>query len=552
MTPSEVWEGWSPTLTPLETAIISSETIDNFSKNEIFFTVEKFEEDRLRAFARIHYDKRWCDNRPAVLLLPSLENKHDYTFFAEKLVKEGYLVCVLDYSGNLKTNDFHTTFPKELSYASIKECKQHMLTISSSARNTPWFWWAKIARRAVSMLEEHRLVQKNRIGIFGFGTGAQIAWQVAGVDKRLSALIPVNGGGYLWSRKPDSAGTIIIPENDNERAFSSGVGAETYAKQVTCPTCLIASSNSAYFNVEKVKNIFSIVPSQSKQLIISKGTDSQISKRSFDSMLLWLRANFAFDKVESPSPELFFENINDRLYVRLNTDKPASENELYIAKGDIHPIARYWDSVVCSQKIGENQFTCQVEIASLDETLLAFATISYPDGTLVSTPAIKTTPRKLGINKISKETRSKSRLLYNSSMALDAFSVSTNDILKEDDLLSVEKGACGIAGVTTKKGSLSLLRKPSDMSETLDATIFMFDAFSTIKRRITVKMLTKTDTVYYSAEVDLLGENRWQKILLKISDFKSENGKTLTGFDNIASITFVDGENILFNNMLWI
>ena len=51
-----------------------------------------------------------------------------------------------------------------------------------NARNSAWFIWSKISRLALSVLEMLPIVDKAHIGVIGFGEGAHVAWQVAGMD----------------------------------------------------------------------------------------------------------------------------------------------------------------------------------------------------------------------------------------------------------------------------------------------------------------------------------------------------------------------------------
>ena len=56
----------------------------------------------------------------------------------------------------------------------------------------------------------------------------------------------------------------------------------------------------------------------------------------------------------------------------------------------------------------------------------------------------------------------------------------------------------------------------------------------------------------YVALVDLKGGEFWEKIILKSSDFKSDNGKMLPEFSTAKILAITDAEGIIFNNFLWI
>ncbi len=550
MTPTEVWEGFNPTKEPLETSIISSEESGNCVRNEIFFTSETLTEGRVRVYARIIYDRRWSDARAAVLVIPSMKRTTEYEALADKLLEEGYVVCRVDYCGLSETDGRKTIFPDGLDYAAYPECLSHMDTVVTDARNTPWFQWAKIVRRAITMLQEQLLVDKDRIGVLGLNEGAQLAWQTAGIDKRVRALIPINGGGYLWLKQTSRFTSPNIPADDNQRAFSTGVGAETYAKTVHCPTCFIVSSNSSYFDADRAGDILALVPSDKKQLIINKGTDEQISQKCFDALLVWMRNNFALDGETSPNPTLTYEKIEGRYYLKLYTDIPSAERLVFCCSGETCSMARDWRLLSDEQKTGKNYYIYPVPDCEADISV-AFAGVAYPDGKYVTTPIICTkngnapdSPCAVGVRR--------PRIIYASHESDSVFSPETDAVILKDDLIKIKPGPFDILGVTTEKGRLYFCRSSREMSALDRNTMLHFDAYSPDARSLTVSLTTFPDLKTYSASVKLKGGQFWQKVLLTSSDFKSAEGRTYSYTATGVKFTLSDCEGVLFNNFLWI
>ncbi len=537
---------------PLETAIISSEENDNYVRTKLFFTSEQMQSGRVRAFAHIVYDKRWSDNRAAVLIVPSLYENIDYSELSKKLLKEGYVVCIVDYSGSFSDNVNRTTFPKEYSFASIENCKKVLYSISTNARNTPWYIWTKIIRRAISVLQEHRLVNKERIGLIGFGTGAQIAWQTAGIDGRVRALMAVNGGGFLWRKGVSKFTNSNVPSNDEERAFSTGVGAETYARFVTCPTCLIASTNSRAFDVDRAEDIMNLVPAKAKLLIIDKGTDNQITITSFVSALAWLRNNFAIDGNAYPTPKISFENLEGKLYLRLFTEIKAENKKLYYCIGETDAELRYWKLLSDAQKVGAHEYIYAVPVEDSNDLIVAFATMTYSENQVVSTPVVGVFPHKIGINIKAQTTDRFPHIIYPTTSGLETFLISTNEILLNEDLLHETEGPFGIVGVTADKGNLTVLRNSEELLQLKSDTTFKFDAYSKNQKELKIVLCSKHDKLLYQTIVELDGGEFWQKVLLQSTDFKAENGKSLANFSEIKTCIFNDCAGIVFTNLLWI
>lgn len=552
LTPTEVWSTFNPVKESLETALVSSIETGNIVQNRLFFTAESTDKGRVRAFANIYYDNRWADNRACMLMLSPMASELDMTPLIHSLLDDGYVVCTLDYCGNNSDESIQTSFPEDLEYCKYSNCVSSLLHIKTSAIDTCWYHWTVIVRRAISMLSEHRLVDESRIGIIGFGTGAQISLLTAGIDGRVHSVVPVNGGGYLWSNKKAHFLSDTFDIVDEIRAFSSGVGAETYARFISCPTCLIACSNSNYFDVDRVGDVFNSIPSENKRLIISHGTKSQITKTAFDSMLMWLRSSFLSISTLSNKCSLTFEQSGGCLYLKLVTETEPKNISLYISYGEAVSFNRYWQTLSNAQKTGEAEYTFSVPITNVNELIVAYASVLFDEETFISTPVVGILPNTLGITHFQPADIASTKIVYNGNMGISHFFATTNEVLLHDDVLKISKGPLKIKGITTKKGSLCFARSINDLS-TLDSSSFLqFDLYSPLKRDLTIEIHTYPDLKKFNSKISIEGGEFWQKTMLCPSDFKSVEGRTLPSFTNAKLFLFMESEGIIFNNILWI
>ena len=551
MTPTEVWEGFDPQKAPLESSIISSENDENFVCSKQFFTADTTPSGKLRAYLEVYYDKRWADDRAAILILSKLETTN-YKEFVKRIVQEGYVACVLDYAGSFPDDSLHTTFPQEYSYASFEEAEKHMFRIESDARHTPWYVWSMIARRAITLLSEHKLVDKDHIGVLGVSYGAHVAWQVAGTDSRVRALVAINGSGYLWTKGKPRFTSTNIPENDEERAFSTGVGAETYSRFVTCPTLFIGLAESARNDIDRVGDVMNGVKSHEKQLIISKG-DEQITSKEFAAMLVWLRANFALSGAVAITPTISFEASDGELYVKVNSINTVSKRTLFVCYGEPQPYNRYWKSITDLQKIGNHEYTAHIPVINDKELLVAYATFEYNDGNIISTPVIGIVPEQLEVKPDDDPADVySSRIIYDGSMGLGNFTPKTQNLMIDERILHQEEGPFGIKGITTEEGDIALYRSAHEIAALSRTTSLHFDAYSPTERELEVVMTTFPGFKKYVATAYLKGGEFWQKILLDSADFKSDEGKTLGKFSDTKCLYIKDAHGVVFNNFLWV
>lgn len=551
MTPTEVWEGFNPTQAPLESSIISSTVDDNFVCSKQFFTADTTPSGKLRAYCEVYFDKRWADDRAAILILPPISVQNTRSF-VRKLVAEGYVACILDYAGTFQDENLHTTFPDEYAFARFPEAEKNMRRIDSDARHTPWYVWSLVTKRAITMLEEHKLVDNSHIGILGISVGAQIALQVAGTDARTRALVAINGNGYLWASGKPRFTSTNIPSDDEERAFSTGVGAETYSRFITCPTLLIALAESTYNDIDRVGDVLNGIKSHSKQLIISNGLE-QLTSREFESMLVWLRNNFALGGSTPISPTIEFESSDGELYVKTNSIKAVKNRNLFICYGEPRPYDRFWKKTTELQKVGTHEYTAHIPVINDKELIVAYATFEYADGSIVSTPVIGVVPETLDVKPDDNPLDVySSRIIYDGSMGLGNFMARTqNLIISEDDLCQAE-GPFGIKGITAKEGDIVLYRSVHEIAELDRSTTLHFDAYSPEERYLTVVMISYPEHKKYYATAHLQGGDFWQKILFESSDFKSDEGRTLPKFSDTKCFYVEDAKGVVFNNFLWI
>lgn len=554
LTATEVWEGYDPTSANLESSIISTDTADGITCSKLAFTAEETASGAVRAFAEVYYDGNSEEEkaRAAMLLLASYPQKN-YGGIIRALVKHGYTVCMLDYCGAVLKGENKTTFPTELGYAAYPECNNRLNTVLDNARNTPWFVWSKLARRAITLMKSLKVVDPKRLGVIGIGEGAHIAWQVAAMDNRVRAFVSIGGNGYLWAIDKPRFALGSVPTTDEDRTFSAGIGAETYAKFVQCPTLLITARTAQACDVDRAGEILSFVKSESKQLLITSTHNTQITRSVLRALLGWLRRSFSPDQNTEPmtSPTMSFEIIDDQLYLRMHTGQMAASREIYVCYGETLSSARHWIKLSNLQKLNTHYYSAAVPVYDIHELIVAYSTITYPDGNIVSTPVIGLVPAKQGMP-INNAVRVASRVVYDGSMGLGGFICMTDDAVVEDNIVVQQNGPFDIKGITAKRGGLYLYRSAAELTSMSKFATLHFDAYSPEKREIVISMYSYPDFKRYTAYTELEGGEFWQKVLLQNADFKSDEGRTLSRFDAMKVIAIEDAHGVIFNNFMWI
>ena len=311
----------------------------------------------------------------------------------------------------------------------------------------------------------------------------------------------------------------------------------------------MTSRMSEFCDVDRAGDILDLVKSPNKKLLIMRSVDMQITERALGAMLSWLRASFSGDK-GSATPTISFEVVGDNLYLKTHTVHKAKEASVYISSGEPSPYARHWTKLANLQKVGVHEYTVKVPVVEPEQLLIAYATFQYEGDDASSTPVVCAIPSKLGIAATDPGAE-RSRIIYDSTMDADMFSIKTGDAILEDGVMCFETGPYQITGVTAKKGSLLLCRSEQEISSLTRMSALHFDAYSASPRELEVSIFTP-DQKKYTARTMLEGGEFWQKILLSSADFKTEEGRMLAKFSNAKVLTIYNANGVLFNNFLWI
>lgn len=549
MTPTEVWNKFDPSAITLDNSTTSAETEDRFVCVKQYFNAQNNAQSSMRAYMEIFYDKNWTDAHPAILLLDSYENSHPREM-ARKLVENGYIVGVLDYCGSIFAGEDKTTFSPNLTFASYPECKEYLHIIRKNARLSPWFIWSKMARHALCVIELLPITDKERIGIMGFGAGAHVSWQVAGTDGRIRAIVAVGDTGYRWAKgKAKFTDTAVM--DDEALVFSTGVGAETYAKFIDCPTLLVVAKSAYSTDTDRAGDLLSLVQTEYKQLLITNGNDTQLTKSAFDVVMLWLSRNFVSDPQDAVKPTAVFENIDGKLYLRFDTVRDASSTYVEVCYGEPSSNTRHWEPLGSFQKIDAHLYTVNVPVYDENELIVAYVSVTYGDKMVVSTPIQGTIPANLGI-KATDRIRDNYRLMYEGNMGLGSFTCLTKDVVADEDALMQAEGPFDIKGITVRNGGISLCRSVAELKALDRTSALHFDAYSPKACTLRINLYAFPEMKRYSAYAQLKGGEFWQKILLQSTDFKSDESKTLSHFGNTKILSVPELEGVILNNFLWI
>lgn len=552
MTPTQVWEGFNPVKEPLQTSAISNTESDGTKISEFYFTSETAEDGIVRVYCKTMYKNDGIEKKPSILFLPSLSSEFSDKNILDDFVESGYVVIFVDYAGIFDgTSTPHTTFPPSLSFAEADNAKKSPYFMRETARNTPWFVWAKICRRAITLIEESLVADKNSIGVLGRNEGAKLAWILAGIDGRLKTVVPIIGGGYSYSCTFSEASKMA--ENEERRVWIAGVGAETYARAVSCPIYFPTSSNNTQCDFDRAGDMLNFVPLTKKALAISPRTNSQITLEIFNSIKKWFELFLKGNGINLPKHELKVVNLDGELFLRLKTNEKPVFATAYYSLDEIKPAARDWHSIaefLVDSSSGDLLF--KVDLYDYEQKIKAFVNIKYASGIIVSTPVLEAIPSQLKITAPLLMKAEETRIVYDNSMGYSSLTVESDNLIFDERMLLIKEGPFKIKGVTALSGRLVSYKIGKSPFAKKKDIVLQMDVFSENPKIITINLEDFEESKTFSASKQLLGLKGWQRINFVASDFKSRDNKPLSVFSDIEKAVFINAEGVLFNNIIWL
>ena len=545
MTPTEVWETFNPVKEPLETYVEKCQIKDEFMETDMFFTAETVKDGKVRTYCKMICNRNWNEKHPVVLFLANLSEKINLEEIKNLFVMKGYVVFFLDYAGFFTQRETRTSFPDSLSYARFENTKNNLSYMGESARITPWFVWAKIVRRAITLIGEQNIADSEKINLVGYVHGAQLAWIVGAIDGRLHSVVPVMGCGYNAYEKRE-----ISLDSDEERAWVSGICPETYAHFISCPVVYATSTNSLFANIDKANEIMSGITSTTKFLSISPKTDKQLAKDCFEGLLKWADIAFNGEAPKMPSPVASFSVNGDSLSLVVDVRQNCDCIETFISYDNVPAPIRDWFSLEQSSADG-TVITYDVTPYDDTEKLYAFANVTY-DGIVVSTPVVTITKDKFSGVKVLPALVENNRIVYTNKKGIASFTPQTSSVIVDEDNLKLKAGPFGIKGVTVDSGYLSTNKLMKSEFAKDKTSILKIDFYSPAERDIRIQLYSIYSGASYVAKCSLKGGERWQKVLLSSSDFKSDDGKPLGVFSDTQITVFKNVAGVILNNIIWI
>lgn len=546
LTPIQLWQDFNPVKEDLSLNVIAiSHSEEGYSLTECYFTALRAQDGAVRVYVRIY--------RPdSTAPLPVIVYINDYTNndadIPERFLAKGYAVVTFDYTGISKDKERYTLYPDSLKYGNLAFAGDALNSAKQGAENTCVFLWTRIARRVLSLITDFPGLDKDRIAGVSWGEGANILWQLAGIDGRLNAIVPIlNCGWQEYSAYPKYLGEP--PFSEERLTYEITCSVQSYVKFVMAKTLVVCPTNSSVYSFDRVEDTLNRLPKDTQRYrIFSQGMRDSITLKALDAIFAWL--NDIFNNKRLPvSPEISYALNEGKLDISIESDATYSDvvsAELHTAYGELNPALRSWHKISLGLGMDGKAHT-PVKVYDTTERIFLFAKIRYKNGSIVCSPQISLIPAELGEIVTSPHP---TRIIFERKMGASAFFLKTDENVVSDSIISLATGPLDIPGVSTSKGCL-VLYNIGDLHNNDDELVLQFDVYAPQPKTIKV-VITDSSFNEYSATINIDNVEEWTKVRLGLIDFKDKELIPLKLWQNVKILTFCDAEGALFNNILWV
>ena len=243
----------------------------------------------------------------------------------------------------------------------------------------------------------------------------------------------------------------------------------------------------------------------------------------------------------APSFDFSASGAEDKMYFSLKCSHKLKEVSLFVSHGITNPAYRNWRAVPL-EKAGEDEYLGYTQVYSSDKTVYSFACLTTENGFIYSTPVLKKVPSSL---KIKPTVITKRRLIYDSDMGVDDFFAAEEKFVPE-----VKEGPFSIGGISASKGLCTYKLGDVAFSGSRDSVLQLL-MFSPVAQEVTFSVTDEEHFTTYSCKKFISPETDWTKIMLQVSDLKSNEGY-LSGWDKAILLRIDAEEEVLISSLLWV
>ncbi len=535
LSPEELWQSYDITGS-LDVETLQTDEFGDYVYQQVMFSGQKYQDGTCKIFGVLAYGKNMTFPAPCVLLVHDFGGRIDFSYI-DYFLHLGVAVFMCDYSG-IREGERHTIFP---------DSKQHMNhiyntdpDITRGVDNSVWIGDTLIFRHALKFLKSQPHIDTKNIGVVSFGLGSIIGFHLASCEPDLKFCCNFHYGGWRDFEN-------ISKELDSDMArYLLVVAPQVYSPIAKVPLFLLGSTNTTTGDCDKIFDTFARCNGSISNLIyLSPNYISTVDHLATQNLQIIIKEYLQGKTIsQPPTPHIDCSTVLDDLLVLCEVEQEykAKSVKLYYCQGDNPPHLRSYQCVEMVLR-SDGKYVGNLSLSSSLKVVL-FANVEYENGYTITSNQLKVAP----FGSVSKTHSVITLGKTDSFFPLGTLNFpKANQFFCDKNLTVSEKSALDIYGVSAPRLATFALSDPT--LEKTDKTILL-QVCCDLPQQIRL-MLSVGDSheANFSAQINLLGGDFWQKIMLSPQDFSSADMATLDSFEECHLLFFTSEYDFYISNM---
>ncbi|MCY3018524.1 MAG: CIA30 family protein [Planctomycetota bacterium] len=563
LTPPEVWSTYDPDAGEFNEEVLKRWSEKGADYKEVYFSAH-INGQTVRVYG-IYAVPTGAKMAPAVMHLHGggqTVNKQ----WLEAWTARGYAALSCNYHGVWENRERFTLYPEALKQGNHKQNAGKEMATVPTVRESSWYIWSAVARRALSYLRQQPVVDRERIGAFGVSMGGTTIWSFA-QDPRLKAVCAIYGCG--WNRYFRQIPRYAPPEKppemtEEDRVWLAGMAPEAYPPFIKCPVLFLCGSNDNHGNMDRAYETLARLPEDIERRQAFTPRFCHHIGADFDQDLIlwmdtWLRGGPAWPKSPVAKVTLGPDGVP---VVTIAADKPDDVERIaiYYAVENPRTVSRNWRNAAAVRS--GDAWQGALPILDAKAYLFAFANVRYKNGIHLSSNEEAVIPSTLGA---AKATDAISSVLYDGSDGTGMWATGSpcTDPVPPGQIpvpIRPATGPDGKAGFTVNPHSTPMTYQLGDPKwRAPEGTALQLKIATTTGETFKVSVHENyfwLGQKIYEAAVTLHGRPGWQTVTLKPSDFKEKTkGTALAGFTRCDALQLSGpwkAKDIVLTDFRWV
>ena len=246
-----------------------------------------------------------------------------------------------------------------------------------SPRNNSWFMIALAGRRGLTFLERQPEVDPDKLGVYGHSMGGKLTVLISGADQRVKAAVPSCGGiSDRYSEDDMHLATVSDPPS---------------LEKITAPTMFLSPSNDFHGRINDLETAVNEIKSKEWRVSCSPHHNHQDTAEFEVGTQLWFDQHLsnAFEMPRTPEAHLSLKAGSlPVLSVTVDPGKEIESVAIYFTQQGVmqekgakdnsnNTKHRFWKFVQPSLDVKQNQWIAEIPIFSIERPLWVYANVRY-------------------------------------------------------------------------------------------------------------------------------------------------------------------------------